>query len=440
MNTVIINEIEYIVLGDEFFNKAPIYCKKSRNPRELVKKNKITDFIFAREIKKVWTITNGKTYKYDKILLKKSFIDTIPECNQVVNETNTNNIVDDNGIGLAPEIIYLEDSEKFKDNDGNIIEIETRGERNVDKIYFYVKDIMKGFEMENLNDVIIDKRREGYNEGIHYTYFICKKTGKDGKITNNTIIKKELYLTYMGILRVLFVSHSPKVSTFVKWATESLFTLQMGTQIQKDDLISSVLGVSAKVIKEVFNTDTHTLPSVYLFSIGFAKDLRKSMNIDASYNDDDVVAKYGFTKDLSRRTGEHIVKYSKIPNTNLRLKYNSYIDPQYISQAESDIRLFMSGLKLNHDYGNDEELVIIPKNLNKLVEHQYSMIGKNYMGHVSELITKIKELEDKYEKILLTHKIELQNETHARDIQREKYENELLKKDIEIMKILLNKQ
>ena len=32
-------------------------------------------------------------------------------------------IVDDNGIGLAPEIIYLEDSEKFKDNDGNIIEI-----------------------------------------------------------------------------------------------------------------------------------------------------------------------------------------------------------------------------------------------------------------------------------------------------------------------------
>lgn len=439
MNTVIINEIEYIVLGDEFFNKAPIYCKKSRNPRELVKKNKITDFIFAREIKKVWTITNGKTYKYDKILLKKSFIDTIPECNQVVNETNTINIVDDNGIGLAPEIIYLEDSEKFKDNDGNIIEIETRGERNVDKIYFKVKDVMKEFDMESLNRNLTDIKSAFVVEK-DYTYFICKKVRNSEENTNNTIIKKVMYLTYIGILRVLFASHSPRAHTFVKWATESLFTLQMGTQIQKDDLISSVLGVSAKVIKEVFNTDTHTLPSVYLFSIGFAKDLRKSMNIDASYNDDDVVAKYGFTKDLSRRTGEHIVKYSKIPNTNLRLKYNSYIDPQYMSQAESDIRLFMTGLKLNHDYGNDEELVIIPKILNKLVEHQYSMIGKNYMGHVSELITKIKELEDKYEKILLTHKIELQNETHARDIQREKYENELLKKDIEIMKILLNKQ
>ena len=435
MNTVIINDIEYIVLGDEFFNKAPIYCKKSRNPRELVKTKKITDFIFAREIQNIWTVTNGKTYKYDKILLKKSFIDTIPECNQVINETNTINIVDDNGIGLAPEIIYLEDSEKFKDYDGNVLEIETRGEQSFDKIYFKVKDVMKEFEMEKLQDTLINNKTS-YHIINDYIYFNCKKTDTIGKIT----IKKELFLTYQGILRVLFISRSGKTTSFVKWATETLFTIQMGTQIQKDDLISSVLGVSAKVIKEVFNTDTHTLPSVYLFSIGFAKDLRKSMNIDASYNDDDVVAKYGFTKDLSRRTGEHIVKYSKIPNTNLRLKYNSYIDPQYMSQAESDIRLFMTGLKLNHDYGNDEELVIIPKNLNKLVEHQYSMIGKNYMGHVSELITKIKELEDKYEKILLTHKIELQNETHARDIQREKYENELLKKDIEIMKILLNKQ
>ena len=30
--------------------------------------------------------------------------------------------------------------EKFKDNDGNVIEIETRGEREHDKIYFKVKN------------------------------------------------------------------------------------------------------------------------------------------------------------------------------------------------------------------------------------------------------------------------------------------------------------
>jgi hypothetical protein len=269
-----------------------------------MRRKNITDFIFAREAKHVWTITDGNNKKLDKVLLKKTFIDTIPE----------------------------------------------------------------------------------FNVGIKDSSSPCPKDASIGK--NN---------------------------------------------LEENGLIS-MLGVNANVIKIVFNTSTNTLPCVYLFTLGFVKDLRESMDIDASYKDDDVVAKYGFTKDLARRTSEHIVKFSKITNVNLRLKYNSYIDPQYMSHAESDIRLFMTGLKLNHDYSNNAELVIIPKNLNKLVEKQYSMIGRYYMGHVSELITKIKELEDKCEKMTLTHQIEIQrkdfeiqNEIHSRQLQREKYENELLK-------------
>ena len=135
------------------------------------------------------------------------------------------NVIMNNIDGIEPEIIYLEDCKKIKDNDGNIIDIETRGERKVDKIYFKVKDVMKGFEMKFLNKTILDKRNNGYIEGIHYKLFNCKKIVLN---TNNTIIKKVMYLTYIGILRVLFASHSPRAHTFVKWATESLFTLQMG--------------------------------------------------------------------------------------------------------------------------------------------------------------------------------------------------------------------
>ena len=47
---------------------------------------------------------------------------------------------------------------------------------------------------------------------------------------------------------------------------------------------------------------------------------------------------------------------------------------------------------------------------------------------ISELITRIKELEDKYEKQLLKHEIEMQQEKHK---------NELLNKDLEIMKLQL---
>ena len=340
-----------------------------------------------------------------------------------MNQIEEQVIIDDNNIQLAPEIIHLSDQEKFKDENNNIIEIETRGERYNNSIYFKVKDVMIGFKLDNLDKNIIDKKSY-FKENEHYKYFNCKKI--NGNKTNK--IKKELYLTYEGILRVLFASHSPNVKPFIKWATESLFTLQLGSVNQKEELISSVLGINAKVIKEVFNVDRNTLPCVYLFTLGTVKDLRISMNIDIRYSDDAIVSKFGFTKDLSRRTGEHINKYNKIENVNLKLKYYSYIDPQYMSNAESDIKDFMIAFNTKFNFDNEYELVIIPKELIKMVERQYELIGKNYMGHISELITKIKELEHKNEKQLLTHQLELS---------KEKHENEILKKDLEIMKLQL---
>ena len=74
--------------------------------------------------------------------------------------------------------------QKFKDENGNgnIIEIETRGERSVDKIYFRVKDVMEGFLMENLNKTIIDKKTY-FVIGNHYKYFTCEKQQDILKLT-----------------------------------------------------------------------------------------------------------------------------------------------------------------------------------------------------------------------------------------------------------------
>jgi len=303
MNTVIINNLEYIN-SDDLFEKAPIYYKLCRNARDLIKRKKITDYIFAKLVKSVWSVSDGNSYKYDKVFFKKEFIDTIPEINQdkiILYESN---------VELAPDIIYLEDNEKFKDENNQVIDIETRGERKVDGIYFKVKEVMVGFNMDNLLTTIIDKRKDGYIENEHYKYFNCKKMVKAQNKPNK--IKKELFLTYEGMLRVLFASHSPNVKPFIKWATEKLFTIQIGTITQKEELVGSILGVNAKVIKEVFNADRNTLPCVYLFKLNTVKELRTSMNINNNFSDDSIIAKLGFTKDLSRRTGEHITKYGKI--------------------------------------------------------------------------------------------------------------------------------
>jgi hypothetical protein len=351
----------------------------------------------------------------DKIKCKINNTDNVPLNTEIYEEpviiNNNNNDI------IIPEIIYIEDNEKFKNNDGNIIEIETRGDKNTCTLYFKVKDIITGFKIKNLNSIINIKN--GYVKKIHYDYF------------NINGYETELFLTYEGILRVLFTSKSSN-NRFIKWATQTLFTVQMGTPIQKTEMISNILGVNAKVIKEVFNTSTNTLPCVYLFTFGTVKDLRESMNISLNYSDDSIVAKYGMTKDLTRRTSEHINNFNKIKNCNLKLKYHSYIDPQYISQGESDLKLFMNALKLNLVYENYDELVIIPKEHNYLVERQYQQIGKNYMGHIGELITKIKDLQDKLEKIELVHKMEIQEMNHKLEMLTEKSENELLKKEIEI--------
>ena len=126
-------------------------------------------------------------------------------------------------------------------------------------------------------------------------------------------------------------------------------------------------------------------------------------------------------------------------NKNLQIFVNPL--PQGASLPdETDIRDYMIGFDTKFEYDKEDELVIIPKNMIKMVEHskvklldlqyltkldierQYELIGKSYMGHISELITKIKNLEDKLEKQELHHTIELQNEKHKIELQSKEIE------------------
>ena len=439
MNIINYNGKEYIE-GIYILNNAPVYAKGCRSSRDLIKKKNIDTikYIFARLKENEWIVTDGKSVKFDKVFFNKSFINTIPEL-----KINDNKTLSSNDNEKILNIILLDDNEKFKDDNGDIIEIETRGERLVNKIYFKVKDVMEGFNLENLHNTII-KTNTNYTENIDYVYLTCNLV----ESTKNT--SKKLFLTYQGMLRVLFISRNGKTSKFIKWAVETLFTVQLSNKEQKQELVSNILGTNAKVIKEIFNADRNTLPCVYLFTLNTVGNLRKSMNIDPKYADDAIVAKYGFTKDLARRTGEHINKYNKIINVELKLKYYSYIDPQYMSNAETDIKDYMIGYEIlsfsqikKNDINNEtktnidkeDELVIIPNKLLKMVERQYELIGKSYMGHISELITRIKDLEDKLEKQTLQHQIELQHEKHQIELQNK--DLELLQYKIKFLEIQL---
>ena len=409
MEIIRLNEIEYINC-DDVFKKAPIYCKDSRNGRELIKNKKIKDYIYVRLKENKWIITDGKSYKYDKILFKKLFIDTIKEINEPI-------IIDDK-YELLPEIIHLDNNEKFRDNEDNILEIETVGEREVNSIYFKVKDVMNGFNMDRLNDILQDKNK-CYNENIDYKYFMINYTNSG----NKQIKKKELYLTYRGLLRVLFVSRNGKTDKFIKWATETLFTVQLGEEQDKDNLASDLLGVNAKTIKDVFKTNSSKTPVVYLYLIGNANELLKKNN----YNKTDILCKYGCTNDLERRCSEHDKNFSKEFNTKIELLCFSIIESKYIFEAESNITQYFKSNII--EYKNTHELIVINKKDITQIKQHYKMIQNSYIGRYDEMNNKISLLEKEI--------IELNNKLLIKDkdieILIEKHKNDLKDKDIQIL-------
>ena len=412
--------------SDNLLENCPVWFQGCNNSRAIVNKKDIpeTEYTYAKNKNNKWIISDGSSKKFDRLFITKEWIqNNVPEFNDKINYD----------IELAPEIIELNDNEKFIDNEGNIIEIEVRGEREYDKCYFKVKDIMEGFKLIYLNDSIINKNGQ-YEEYKHYKYFNLSLAKKIRQNKNKKKIKKELFLTYKGLLRVLFASHKNTADKFVDWATKILFTVQMGTNNQKDKLITDIIGATPDTIKTVFNQTTDKISCIYLFYLGKVKDLKKSLRIDDKYyNENDGVYKWGMTQDLDRRTKEHNRNFSKIKNVNLQLILFNYIDPQYLSKAEMKIKKLFKEMELNLKYEKYSELVIVPNKNIKFVKENYETISSSYIGNFKEMIIKIKEKDHEMELLKKSHEIELFKKAHENELLKK--DNELLMKELEILEL-----
>ena len=457
LKQLVINKKKYY-LSDDLINVSLPFFDGCINGRRIIKNKKLTknDYIYAKMKNEKWVESKGNSYKFDKVLVRKKWIDQ-----NVVNDSNdsekddfidepeneTDNNVDDeinnnDEISMAPGIIELKKSEKMKDNKGNRLEIEIRGTRDHDNCFFRVSDVAKGFRMDNLRHALLHKN-SGYQKNIHYRYFYFSQNvvnyHKNKKIKKVKKIKK-LFLTYTGLLKVLFSSRNKTVNNFVGWATKTLFTAHLGTKEQKDKLASKLMGIATDVVKEVFNKTSSTLPTLYLLSIGKVKDLRVTLNIGDEYDDDMIVCKGGETEDLTRRINEHGATYGKISGANLCLKWYNYIDPQYTSKAESELLTIFGKMNYRFTHPKYNELIIFSKKDTKIITEQYTNISGKYIGHIKEITNKLKDLENHITLLKKENEIELIKKDRENDLLKKesellKKENELLRKDIEIMNL-----
>jgi hypothetical protein len=420
-----------VYLAEELRDYDPTFfigCTKT--VRNIIKRKNIPDddYYFGIKLKNVWHVRE-QSYKSAKLMISKEWVEKFMIKSKEPKE-------------VIPDILELNDNEKFKDADGKIINIEVRGERNRKNCYFKVSDISKGFEMPNIKKIITGDDAN-YKSNKHYKYF---NIIIGNNLSINTI-KKTLYLTYSGFIRMLFVSRNKNAEVFHDWAEEKLFTIQFGKIEQKEELASELLSVDIKAIREVFNKSSISVPCVYLFSLGKVKDLRDTFNISQDIDDESIVYKYGMTKDMDRRIKEHIADYGKMKNVEFKLELYSYIDVQYISNAEQDIRNLFNGLDMNLEVPGRSELVVIKKKHYNVVKTQYITINNMYAGHTKELQKKIEELKHtieklndklKYEKEKIEDQIKIQKLEYENIIQKEKYEKESYKEKFESSKIIFD--
>jgi len=416
-------------------------------PRRIIDRKKIpaTDYLYATMEKgKGWNLSTDKCKKA-QLLISTNWINAnrffgitgapsvaVNEVmsasaeNKVMNEVEAENKIMNEVAEDAPPILYLSDAEKFHDVDGRVIEIETRGERHEDNIYFKVKHVSIGFEMPSLNHVLVNMEG-GYNRGIDYITF-NRYTQNVSKNTNK-LSSTTLYLTYEGLLRVLFVSRNKNATLFRKWATQMLFTTQMGSKEQKVKLGTDLCNISLKTYKAIFKSHTSNFPSIYLLSLGKVRDVRATFGISDPIPDDSVVYKYGFTRDFARRIGEHQQAYSKLPGVTVDVKWFQNIDIKYLSEAENEVEEECSAYGTRLCVPGYNELIVLNDKQFEHMQKSYRRIGKEYAGATAELNETIAVLRSEIKDMQMQHKHALLEKDMV--IQRLTMQNEMsaLKED-----------
>jgi len=169
------------------------------------------------------------------------------------------------------------------------------------------------------------------------------------------------------------------------------------------------------------------------------------MQLDDSYTDDMIVCKYGRSHNLFERLNEHKKTFKSINNANPMLKLYTYVDANYVSKAETQVKkLFVASNKII-TYEKFDELVIIDKKFMEFTKDQYYLIGSNYVGTQHDTIAQIKDIENMHEKEILNlkHTIENNNIKYKLELSELRNERDMAIKDKEIaeLKLLLaNKQ
>lgn len=376
MEKIIINNEEYIKV--EYVKIIdPNIFKKIDPVRDYIKKTKLSNqeyvYAYLRKRDKQWKQATKKS-KRSQVLLSINWLKIkSKKLSHYFSNLNKNNSLskpddsfsNDAINSIQEPILKIDNKLIFKNSSGTRINITLRGERKKNKIYFKLKDIEKEFKLNYSKKNLINKN--------YYKYFSEKHGNK---------INKVIYVTYDSLKQYTDLISFQCLHNYLVWVD--------------DNLLSNIKKTNPH--REFINASATNYSCIYLFTIGSVKELRNIMNIPSNRDDNDLVCKFGYSKDIKRRMIEHNTEYGQYLNKNITLSLHAYIDPSFNSQAEVSIKNHFKETKSLFSFKNYKELVIVnKKKIGKTIKERYENIYYRYRGDNTELILKIKDLEHELE-------------------------------------------
>ena len=358
-----------------------------RNKRDTIKKKSIPEehFVFVKVSNDGSMSESNSAYARAKVLLSHEWVvQNIPSITQPDPAPLVQRPTKE--YRRAPPLLELEEHEHFKDQQGQTVPVEVRGQRHEDKIYFKLGDVAKLLDMEHLDDVVT-RERSAFTEEDYQTFLLDHRQKVGGRVEGG---RRSIFLTYNGFIRVIYTSRSGYAKQYRKWATKLLFTNHLGSQDQREHQAIKMIGVPATTVKEVFDLCSVEVPCVYLFAIGHIVILRHyTPELRQPQFQTGMLFKFGRTNNIYRRMTEHVRTYGTLKGGRVCLVLWCPISPDLVSRAETHLKNSLKDKMIQ--FKNHKELVVL-KNAERLeLEGEFQEVFSRF-GAANELKMQHKQL------------------------------------------------
>ena len=403
-DTVVFNGISTIEYGKACKKYAHVFPSSSKFTI-FKKKSGINedDLFYVKEKANVYK-SCSHLYPKKKILLKCDWVQSYIESKTIdkANIQKTNGRVNTRNAYPLPAKLCITDEEKFKDINGNIFNVDIRGERREDKIFFDAFDVLDMLDIKKQNAhhfITCYSLTFGDDYMIFYDPLGNDPNNDPNNVPNNCIsIPKEdsgyaqsrmtfYYLTYKGLLHVFASRRDAYISKhYIAWASRIVFASHFGTTEHKLDVIKNdILCVkNIKYSRDFLNqVILGEYPCLYALKIP---------NEKISYpqiTNGEFIIKYGYTKDAGRRLDEH----KRVFGQDCELIALGQIDPQDLSQAETTFKDELLDIG-DHiiDIPGQTELFLMPCKSERAIRNAMNVVKNKYSCHYQNLMQQREQL------------------------------------------------